>query len=117
MAWIGAIVLSFALNTLEIIRDTNARNAILDFLNDFRTTWGMKGDTIVAGADIFTLGRQLDNEKFICIRACRSLAALGGSGAVTAIKAVLSDSYWGNYDEIRKELPNLIAKANHGGGE
>jgi len=108
---------TYALNTLEIVIDTSARGAIVDFLNDFRKTWSMKGDTIVTGVDMFTLGAQLDSEKSICISACRALAALGGSDAVIAIKAVLSDPYWSNYYDIRKELPNLIAKANHGGGE
>lgn len=100
-----------ALKALEIIGDSSTRSAIANFLDDFRNTWRMKGDTVVSGmAAAMTLGAHLDKEKSICLSACRALAAFGGSEAITAIEAVLSDSYWSNYDEIREELPKLIAQ-------
>lgn len=102
---------SEALNALKIIGDSSMTSAIANFLDDFRKTWRMKGDTAVSGMGAaMTLGANLDKEKSICLSACRALAELGGSEAITAIKAVLSDSYWSNYDEIREELPKLIAQ-------
>ena len=99
-----------ALRTLEAIGDVNKRNAIVDFLNEFRETW-RQGSCMAMVGDMLSLGAYLDKEKTVCLAACRALAALGGAEAVIAIKAVRSDSYWNAYDEIKKELPELIAKA------
>jgi HEAT repeat protein len=99
------------LRTLETIGDANARSAIADFLDDFRTTWSMKGSTVAGGTDMFTLGAYLDGEKSICLAACEALASFGGARAAVAIEAVLADSYWNEYREIREPLPKLIAKA------
>lgn len=100
-----------ALNALELIGDPSASSTIVGFLDDFRNTWSMKGDTIVSGmAAMVTLGAYSDKENYICLSACRTLAALGDSAAVTIIEAVLSDSYWSSSDEMREELPKLIAK-------
>ncbi len=99
-----------ALQALKAIGDVNTRDSIVEFLNDFREAWRME-NKIVSGTDMFSLGAYLDEEKSICLAACRALAELGGSDAAAAIKAVQSDRYWNNYDEIKMELPELIARA------
>jgi HEAT repeat protein len=101
-----------ALKVLKIIGDQNATSAILNFLNDFCNTWRIKGDIVSVGmASAMTIGAYLNKEKSICLSACRALSTLGGSKAITALESVLSDSYWGNYNEIQEELPELIAQA------
>jgi len=94
---------------LKAIGDVNTKDSIVEFLKEFRETWRM--ENTITGTDMFSLGGHLDEEKSICLAACRALAELGGSDAVTAIKAVQSDGYWNNYDEIKMELPELIARA------
>ena len=106
-----------ALYTLGTIGDTIAREPIVNFFDDFRKAWSMKGDSVSTGmADAMTLAAQIDQEKSICITACRALAALGGSEAANAIEAALTDPYWSNFSEIRDELPKLIAQAKQVAG-
>jgi HEAT repeat protein len=100
-----------ALHTLGVIGDTKAREPILNFLDDFRKDWSMKGNTFSSGmADAMTLAGHIDAEKSICIAACRALAALGGSEAGSTIEAVLTDPYWSKYNEIQDALPKFIAQ-------
>jgi HEAT repeat protein len=107
-----------ALHSLEVIGDTTAKEPIMQFLDDFRKTWSMKGDSFSTGmADAFTLGAHIDREKSICIAACRALAALGGSDAGPAIEGVLTDPYWSTFGEIRDALPKLIAQTKKESGQ
>jgi HEAT repeat protein len=99
-----------ALQALKVIGDVNTRGSIIEFLNEFREAWRM-GDMITSGTDMFSMGAYLDQEKSVCLAACRALAELGGSEAVAAIEAVRSDSYWSNYAEIKNESLQLIARA------
>ena len=99
-----------ALHALKVIGDVNTKGSIIEFLNEFREAWSM-GDMIASSADMFSMGAYLNEEKSICLAACRALAELGGSDAVAAIEAVRSDSYWNNYAEIKDESLELIARA------
>lgn len=106
----GPVSLMRVLKALEIIGDSKAIKEIAIFLDDFCRTWKMKGDTIGSGMDMLTLGACLSAEQAICLYACRTLAALGSSDYANSLEAVLADDYWGNYSEIREELPELIAE-------
>ena len=100
-----------ALEALLVIGDQRAAKPIAEFLDEFRIKWRMGNDTIVAGMSSITLAAYLDQEKSICISACRALATLGGAEAINAMEAVLRDDYWRNYREIQEELPKCIAQA------
>jgi hypothetical protein len=103
-----------ALDALRVIGDPTTRDAIANFLNGFLSKWRMKGDTAISGmADAMAIGAHLDKEKSVCLGACRALAAFGNAEDISVLGSVLSDSYWGKYEEIRVELPKLIRQLEH----
>ena len=98
----------FALEALSIIGDMRAMPGIIRFLEQFSSANRGHPDFIGSMSKGLTLAFQVEEEKEICLAACRALATFDHPDATKTLETLLTDPYWGGDPEIRKELSGRI---------